>query len=89
MNKLKKKVAADKSDKTMQDTIWLLFDTFQFISGFNLDEPMHFAGRTHRMIIFGLSIDANDEGIGDDDDLSPLVKIEKVADEASKMKERA
>eukprot|EP00972_Heterocapsa_arctica_P057438 8475034-Heterocapsa_arctica.AAC.1 len=66
MNKLKKKVAADKSDKTMQ-----------FISGFNLDEPMHFAGRTHRMIIFGLSIGANDEGLGDDDDLSPLEKIEK------------
>eukprot|EP00972_Heterocapsa_arctica_P071414 10550933-Heterocapsa_arctica.AAC.1 len=80
------KVAADKSDKTVQDTIWLLFDTFQLISGFNSDEPTHFAGRTHRMIKFGLSISANDEGFGDYDDLPPLEKIENAADEASKMR---
>jgi hypothetical protein len=52
MNKLQKKVAADKSDKTVHDTIWLLFDTFQFFSGFNFDEPTHFAGCTYRVIRF-------------------------------------
>eukprot|EP00972_Heterocapsa_arctica_P039198 5775033-Heterocapsa_arctica.AAC.1 len=56
MNKQKKKVAADKSDRTVQDTIWLLFDTFQLIFGFYLDEPTHYAGRIYRMIKFGQSI---------------------------------
>merc|ERR1711988_1147282 len=86
MSELKKKASADKSDKTVKDLIWLLFDTSLLTSGFNLEEPTQFAGRIHRMIKLGLSIDDDDEGLGDDD-LPPLEEVEGAADEASKMEE--
>merc|ERR1711907_113902 len=84
MTELKKKAAADKSDKTVKDLIWLLFDTSLLTSGFNLDEPTQFAGRIHRMIKLGLSICDDDDA---DEDLPPLEEVEGAHEDAAKMEE--
>jgi len=90
IKELHRKSSEDRSDKTVKDLIWLLFDTSLLTSGFSLDEATQFAGRIHRMIKLGLSIDDDDEaaaGVAGEDDLPPLEEVDEAEGAASKMEE--
>merc|ERR1712013_93874 len=49
MEALKKKVDADKNDKSIKDLIVLLYETSLLTSGFTLEEPQNHAKRIHHL----------------------------------------
>jgi len=83
MGALKKKVDADKNDKSIKDLITLLYETALLSSGFTLENPQDHAHRIHRMIKLGLGVDDDEDEVSTDDavDMPPLEEDANVEDE--------
>merc|ERR1712168_1649099 len=79
---LKKKVDADKNDKSIKDLIVLLYETSLLSSGFTLEDPQNHSKRIHRMVKLGLGVDDDDdEPIADEINADDIPALEEDGDE--------
>merc|ERR1712134_56174 len=82
MVSLKKKVDADKNDKSIKDLIVLLYETSLLSSGFTLEDPQNHSKRIHRMVKLGLGVDDDDdEPIADEINADDIPALEEDGDE--------
>merc|ERR1712142_89461 len=82
MEALKKKVDADKNDKSIKDLIVLLYETSLLTSGFTLEDPQNHSKRIHRMVKLGLGVDDDDdEPIADEINADDIPALEEDGDE--------
>jgi len=82
MVSLKRKVDADKNDKSIKDLIVLLYETSLLSSGFTLEDPQNHSKRIHRMVKLGLGVDDDDdEPITDEINADDIPALEEEGDE--------
>ncbi len=62
---LKNKFDADKTDKTVKDLSWLMYETSLLTSGFSLEKPSSYANRIYKMLAVGLSGVSPDEFVAE------------------------
>jgi len=82
INELNNKLVVDKNDKTLQDIIWLLYESTLLNSGFTLEQPSTFCNRINRMIKLGLSIDDETQ-----EEIETIVDLEEGNMEEGNMEE--
>lgn len=81
---LKIRFDKDKSDSTIKDLIWLLYESAVIGSGFTLENPMNFTKRLNKIINLGLGVDDDlSEQLNEDD----LEDINEYVDEESNMEQ--
>ncbi|XP_047125076.1 heat shock protein HSP 90-alpha [Hydra vulgaris] len=86
---LKKKVDADKNDKSIKDLIVLLYETSLLSSGFSLEDPQNHAARIHRMVKLGLGVDEDESAVEEiaTDDMPPLEGDSEKDEDKARMEE--
>jgi molecular chaperone HtpG len=58
---LVEKVSVDRTDKSIKDFIWLLYESSLLSSGFSLEDPNVFVGRLQNILEAGLSVETTEE----------------------------
>merc|ERR1711939_1090455 len=82
MMELKRKYVENQNDSTIKDLVWLIHETAALTSGFTLKDPVIFAGRIHKMIKLGLSIEDDikeEEALDDQISKDEISKEEQTA----------